>query len=511
MSQSESTTPMNVLFIICHDISRHHFGCYGRPIHTPNIDRLASRGLLLERHYCQLALCGPTRANIFTGCRPDTTERYDNRPFLPAFRERMGVGFATLPEHFKDQGYFTSALGEVFHGPDSSVPDPQSWSVPQWFPPTPQIPSWAPNDPKAAQNLQIWVKEESRDVMRRRAHVLKSRGLDLVSNIKRWRGPAVEEADVPDNAYTTGMITDKAVERLENLNEEEPFFLTLGYNTGHGPWCAPKRYWDLYEPETLPMPRNPSLPAGIPEFAHYPPNEPSQYYTQDLYGKPWKPTDEQVLELLHANYACFSFFDAQVGVLMETLDRLGLGENTIVLFTTDHGNSIGEHEHWHKVTNYEPDLAVPLIISLPGGTNPGGRTKALTEHVDLYPTLCDLCGLPKPQFLEGTSAVPLFTDPNRPWKRAAFSQAPRPLDGATARFSAGIGDRLIGYSMRTDRYRFTRWQTADGQVLACELYDYETDPDETINVVDDPSNAEEVERLNTMMDGGWRAALPPET
>ena len=513
MSQSESTTPMNVLFIICHDISRSQFGCYGKPIHTPHVDRLAASSLVFDRHYCQFALCGPTRANIFTGCRPDTTQRYNNLPFFPAFRERMGAGFATLPEHFKKHGYRTQALNEVFHGPDSPVPDPKSWSIPQWFPspPLPDIPSWAPDDRKAAENLQIWVNEESRDVMRRRAHILKSRGLDLVSNIKRWRGPAVETADVPDNAYTTGMVTDKAVQTLENLEQNgEPFFLTLGYPTGHGPWCAPKRYWDLYEPEALPMPRNPSLPAGIPEFAAGAHNEPSQYYTQDLYDKPWEPTDEQLLELLHGNYACYSFFDAQVGVLIEALDRLGLRENTVVLFTTDHGNSIGEHGHWHKTTNYEPDVSVPLLISVPGQTTAGQRTGALTEHVDLYPTLCDLCSLPKPTFLEGTSAAPLFANPGLAWKKAVFSQTLRPMDAATTQSPAAGEDRLMGYSMRTDRYRFTRWQRGDGQVVACELYDYETDPDETVNVADDLSYADVVGRLNEMMDEGWRGALPPD-
>ena len=510
MSQSEATTPMNVLFIISHDISRDQFGCYGRPLHTPHIDRLAANGLVFDRHYCQFALCGPSRANIFTGCRPETTQRYDHGPFYSAFRERMGETFATLPEHFKNHGYQTQALYDVFHGPDHAVPDPHSWSVPQWFPPSPEeIPAWVPEG--AAGKLHTWRTAESWAVIRRRLQVLKSRGLDPMSNIKRWQGPMVEAADVPDNAYTTGAITEKTIQMMENHKDGRPFFLALGYGTGHAPWCAPKRYWDLYEPETLPMARNPSLPAGTPEFAPHPQQSPAQYYTQDVYDKPWEPTEEQVLEMLHGYYAAISFLDAQIGELMAALDRLGLSNNTIFLFTTDHGLSVGEHGHWHKLTNYEPDVSVPLIIRTPGAATVGQRTAALTEHVDLYPTLCDLCGLPRPSFLEGTSAAPLFEDANRPWKAAAFSQTVRPFDAAAPHSPGPIEDRLIGDSMRTARYRFTRWHKADGQVVACELYDYDTHPDETVNVADDPSYADVVERLNAMMDEGWRGAQPPDS
>ena len=189
-SLNEKERP-NVLFVVSHDISRDWFGCYGSNVHTPNIDALAAGGFLFPKHYCQMPLCGPSRANIFTGCRPDTTDRFDNHTYLPAFRERMGTEFATLPEYFKNQGYYTQALDDIMHVTDHTKSanwviteedrsDRASWSAPRWDPPLPQVPSWAPDDWTTAESMRIWVAEDSRNVMRRRAHVLRSQGLDLI-------------------------------------------------------------------------------------------------------------------------------------------------------------------------------------------------------------------------------------------------------------------------------------------------------------------------------------------
>ena len=212
-----------------------------------------------------------------------------------------------------------------------------------------------------------------------------------------------------------------------------------------------------------------------------------------------------MLELRHGYFACVSFFDAQIGRMVEALDRLSLRERTIVVVMTDHGLSMGEHGHWHKVTNYEPDHGVPLFLSVPGYAGSGRHIDAFTEHVDLYPTLCDLCGLAKPDHLEGTSFAPLLNDPDRTWKSAAFGQVFRKPPETDA--------RLMGYSMRTDRYRFTRWENLDRdrEIVARELYDYERDPLETVNCADDPEYAGVLTDLESRMEAGWRGALPPET
>lgn len=508
-TQDQKRKP-NVLFIVSHDISRDWFGCYGTEIHTPHIDRMAAEGFVFPWHYCQMPLCGPSRANIFSGCRPDTTRRFDNHTYLPAFRKRMGEEFATLPEHFKNHGYVTQALDDIMHVTDHTKSagwdvaeeersDDASWSAPRWDPPLPEVPSWAPDDWTTKESMRIWVSEESRNVMRRRAQVLRSRGLDLIQNVKRWRGPATEAPDVADDAYPTGQTTDRAVRFLEELKEKQPFFLAIGYSTTHGPWCAPKSYWDLYEPESIVLPRTGSGPEGIPDYALYPQNEPSQYYTQGLYDKPWQPTSEQILELRHGYFATVSFLDAQIGVLTETLRSLGLENDTIVIFTTDHGFSVGEHGHWHKMTNYEPDLSVPLVIRVPGHSNAGSRPNGLTEHVDIFPTLCDLCGLPRPSFLEGSSLLPLLGDPDPEkdsWKQAVFSQVHRKPPKASK--------AVMGYSMRTRRFRLVQWKKEDGSVDANELYDYQTDPLESRNLANDPAYGDTLDELIAIADQGWR-------
>ena len=335
--------------------------------------------------------------------------------------------------------------------------------------------------------------------MRRRAHVLRSNGLDLIQNVKRWRGPATEAPDVADNEYPTGKITDRAVRFLEELKEEQPFFLAIGYSTTHGPWCAPRRYWDLYEPESIVLPRTSSLPEGIPDYAKHLKNEPAQYYTQDHYTKPWQPTPEQILELRHGYFATIGFLDAQIGVLLNTLRNLGLEDDTIVVFTTDHGFSAGEHGHWHKMTNYEPDLSVPLVIRIPGHSNAGSSPDALTEHVDIYPTLCDLCGLPQPAFLEGSSLTPLLSDRDlkqNSWKQAVFGQVHRKPPKAP--------ESLMGYSMRTRRYRLVQWERADGSVDAYELYDYQKDPLETKNLANDVAYGNTLDELKAVAAQGWK-------
>ena len=514
------TQPKNVLLVINHDVSRDWFGCYGAPIHTPNIDSLADGGFTFGRHYCQYPLCGPSRASLFTGCRPDTTRLYNNTEFYSAFRERVGVGSATLPEHFRNRGYWTQAVnnvmgvtaGKTMDDSRLTAHDVPSWSAPRWEIPHGDPPAWAPAGAKSVKGLQHYALPSSHAMIRRRAQVLRYQGKDPLKETKLWGGPAVEMADAPDDAYPTGKMTDQMVRFLEEFSrsEEVPFFLTIGYDTGHYPWVAPRKYWDLYDPESLILPRTAIYPAGIPDYAGRPEftqtgafTLPEKGYSQEPYEQSWQPTPEQLLELRHGYFACVSFFDAQVGRLVDNLERLGLRKSTIVAVTTDHGLSMGEHGHWHKMTNYEPDHGVPLVLSVPGHGGCGSRVEAFTEHVDLYPTLCDLCDLPIPDHLEGTSFVPLFDDPGQPWKKAAFGQVERTLPDT--------GEQSMGYTMRTERYRFTRWENLDlsRKVEARELYDYERDPLETVNCVNDPDYAEALADHESMMDAGWRGAQPP--
>ena len=501
---------MNVILVVNHDVSRDWFGCYGQPIHTPHLDGFARSGFLFDRHYCQYPLCGPSRASLFTGCRPDTTRQFDNTSFYHAFRERIGAGSATLPEHFRSRGYTTQAVGNIMgvHAQETMEDirevshDEQSWSAPRWEPPLPPVPPWAPDHSSVAANLRHYRNAGSLAIIRRRAATLRAEGKDLLRNIKRWTGPPTEMADVPDTAYDTGAITGQAVRFLGDFAASgRPFFLALGYHTNHAPWVAPQRYWDLYRPEELVLPRTTAYPAGSPVFAPHRAYTPAKFYTQQLYDRAWTPQSEQVLELRHAYFACVSYFDAQMGRLLQALDRLALADDTIVAITTDHGFSCGEHGHWHKQTAYEADHGVPLFVRVPA-REAGSRVGALTEHVDLYPTLCELCGLDTPSHLEGTSFVPLLDDPLRPWKSAAFGQVRRthPEDGG----------RLMARTMVTGRYRLTRWQRMDrpDAVEATELYEREDDPLETVNLADDPARAGELRHLNAMLDAGWRGALP---
>lgn len=505
----------NVVLIVNHDLSRDWFGCQGAPIHTPNLDRFAQSGYVFDRHYCQYPMCGPSRANLYTGCRPDTTQLFRNVEFYPHFRERVGEGSATMPEHFRGHGYWTQSIGNVMGetlgktDDDTRLPayDSPSWSAPHWGPEHGELPSWMPAANRTASNLAHYVTDTSREMIRRRIHALRMQGKDPEMNSKRCGGPCVEMADVPDNAYPTGKITDGIVNFLKEYSSrpDQPFFLTAGYSTGHFPWVAPKRFWDLYDPGNLVLPKTSQYPSGSPEYAPFRNAAPAKGYTQDAYDKAWAPTLEQLLELRHGYFACVSYFDAEMGKIIKALDDLGLQENTIVVITTDHGLSMGEHGHWHKVTNYEPDHGVPLFLSAPGCSADKHHIEAFTEHVDIYPTLCDLCDLPTPGHLEGTSFAPLLKNPDQPWKQAAFGQV--------RRVNRKTGKGVMGYTLRTDRYRYTRWVDLedDKDVKACELYDYKTDPLETVNCINDTVHAKVLKELEAMMDAGWRGALPPET
>jgi arylsulfatase A-like enzyme len=311
------------------------------------------------------------------------------------------------------------------------------------------------------------------------------------------RGPAFEGADVPDNHFADGKVADLAVGTLRDLSRRsEPFFLAVGFVKPHLPFVAPKKYWDLYDSAKIQLAPNKFRPKDAPDYAIQSGGELRNYHGIPAGSIP----DDLARQLKHGYYAAISYMDAQVGRVLDELDRLGLRDNTIVILWGDHGWKLGEHDAWCKHTNCENDTNAPLLLSVPGQKQRGVRTDALVEFVDIYPTLAELAGLPLPSHLEGTSLKPLLDDPGRPWKPAAFSQYPR---------SSG-GRSLMGYSMRTDRYRFTAWvdRKDHAKVDALELYDHQTDPQENTNLANQPAHAALVARLHAQLNAGWRAARP---
>jgi len=487
---------MNVLFIISHDFGPR-VGCFGdSQAITPYMDRLAAEGSLrFERHYAQWPLCGPSRANIWTGCRPPTTQRYDNRSFFPEFRRRMGPDFATLPEHFKRHGYISHGVWHLLHGFER---DDASWDEPCWHPalPTPQVPDFIPGD--QLDHYYWWVSDEAFALVKERMDRWQSAG-NTLDEPRRYRGPGVEAADVPDNAYVEGQATDRAVAWLEDYEGEQPFFLGVGYEIEHLPFCAPRKYWDLYDRDQLSIPGAADQPPGSLPWVMGD-KEPAQYYWQHSYDRVWHPGHEEEKELLHGHYAAMSYWDAQIGRLLDTLDSKGLREETVVVVTTDHGFSDGQHGYWGKHNMWEDGLHVPLIIRAPGHAPQQPATRRLSEHVDLYPTLCDLCGLPQPDFVEGVSLAPLFADPQRRWKDAVFSWR-RPM------YHDLHKDYHEARGMRTERYRLTSYEDEAGAPLFTELFDHQTDPCETCNLALDAANAELVSTLRCQLDRGWRQCM----
>lgn len=446
----------NVLFFAVDDL-RPEFGCYGFSyVKSPNLDRLARQGMVFDRAYCQQAVCSPSRSSVLTGARPDTTKVWD---LVTHFRTAM-PDVVTLPQHFKQHGYFVQGMGKIFHG---GYDDEPSWSVP-WQ--TPGAPVYAVN----------------------RMPEKKS------GSGKQKSGPAFEAGEVADDFYKDGKTANLAVAALRSRQgKPEPFFLAVGFSKPHLPFVSPKKYWDLYDPAKIELASNPYRPKDAPEHALTTSGELRNYVGIPAEG----PVPAGLArELKHGYYAAISYTDAQIGKVLDELDRQGLRENTIIVLWGDHGWKLGEHGEWCKHSNVENDTNAPLLLSAPTMKQAGGQhCRALVEFVDIYPTLADLAGLPLPSHLEGTSLKPLVENPKRVWKSAAFSQYPR-------------GRKLMGYSMRTERYRFTVWVGREdhSQIDSIELYDHRTDPQENQNIAKAPANAKLVEQLMRQWRAGWKGA-----
>ena len=469
--EKSATEKLNVLFIAVDDL-RPQLGCYGdTAVKSPNIDRIAKAGLVFNRAYCQQAVCSPSRTSLMTGRRPDTTQVYD---LDTHFRDKI-PHVVTLAEHFKNNGYHTRGLSKIYHG---GFDDAASWSAPHWRPKRPG------NGP------------EGQALLKKKREAARKKGLDLKKRRNQPRGLPWESPAVADNELPDGATADHAVELLGEL-KDEPFFLAVGFLKPHLPFVSPKKYWDLYAPDDIRLATNPFPPKGAPDYALTNWGELRAYQGIPKQGP---LSEEQARSMIHGYYASISYMDAQVGRLLDELDRLKLRDKTIVILWGDHGWQLGEHGAWCKHTNFETSTRAPLLISAPGQKAAGAKTDALVEFVDIYPSLVELCGLPTPRGLEGTSFAPLLDDPEQPWKRAAFSQYPRQIP---------MVGRGMGYSMRTDRYRLTEWSVPEKNFREYELYDHETDPQENVNLAGLPEHEGTVKELSGQLHAGWKAALPP--
>ncbi|MCB1120143.1 MAG: sulfatase, partial [Verrucomicrobiae bacterium] len=392
----------NILFIAADDL-RLELNCYGQThVHSPNFDRLAKESILFDRAYCQQAVCHPSRASLLTGKLPDTigvTSLYtDLRKAAP--------DVLTLPQHFRKFGYVAESYGKIFHNGHGHHGDPGSWTVP----------------PHRFGDGQSYMLEESRDINTRNRKRLANAEAKGEPQSGPKNGPAFESAPDSYSEYRDGTMMKDARAGLKRLAaESQPFFLAVGFAKPHLPFTAPEEFWKLYDPEELKLPDNPYPPRDVPSYALHTNGELRSYD-----GVPQKGDipDDLTLELRHGYYACVSYIDSLLGDLMSDLDALGLRDNTIIVFWADHGFKLGEHSLWHKHTNFELDCRVPFMISAPGYRK-GQRTGSLVELLDIYPTLCDLAGLPVPGDLQGTSLKPILENPDATVKTFARSQYPR--------------------------------------------------------------------------------------
>ncbi|VGO23156.1 sulfatase [Pontiella sulfatireligans] len=460
---SFAAKPPNVLFVAVDDL-RTDLGCYVADyMKTPNIDKLANGGLLFEQAYCQQAVCGPSRISLLTGLRPDTTKVYTlDQPLDKELPDTL-----TLPQHFKQNGYKTISLGKIYH---HGTDDKEFWDVLDSC----SAPKYA--NPKNVALVEKLTKE---------AH---AKGLTKGKEFRKaTQGPPVECADVPDNTYGDGITADRAIEAIRNKGDE-PLFLAVGFRKPHLTFAAPKTYWDLYDHDTITIPSH-DRPEGAADLAFTTWGELRGYHGMPENGG---VTDEQAKTLIHGYRACVSYIDAQLGRVLAELDKQGLREDTIIVLWGDHGWKLGDYGDWCKHTNFELDTHVPLIYS--GlGVPAGKRSAALVEFVDIFPTLAEACGLEVPE-CDGLSSVPLFKDPSKPWKKAAFSQYPR-----------GGG---MGHTIRSGKWRYTEWKNSKGKVTARELYDHSESDIATVNLADHPEYKNVAKKMAAILKAGPESALP---
>jgi len=494
---AETSKPRNILFIAVDDL-KPILGCYGDAlIKTPCIDRLAEAGTVFLNNHCQQAVCGPSRASLMTGLRPDHTQVRD----LKTRMRDMNPQVVSLPQYLRSQGYETAGTGKIYDprcvGKELDEP---SWSIPY------TKPHQLPYDPAFGKPV---LGSYQGKAIRKVCDKAEKKGLKKYAAVKKFlvahdAWPAVESADVPDGAYTDGAIAADGIQLMKKLKKGgKPFFLAVGFKKPHLPFVAPSKYWNLYKRDDFKVASfqqktsNPVEPAyhnsselrtygGIPNFDSYSKNPARRM-----------PAEKQK-ELIHGYYACTSYIDTLVGQLLDELKALGLDKDTVIVLWGDHGWHLGDHGLWCKHTNFEQATRSPLIIADPA--LPGAKkTVSPSEFVDLFPTLCELAGVPVPGNLDGTSLVPVLKDPKATVKEYAVSQWPR--------------GKTMGYAIRDGRYRYVEWFTRlnstqpydSDKIEGRELYDYEKDPLETRNLVGDPEYKAVAAKMNRRMRNFFKA------
>ena len=494
-----SAKKKNVLFLVSDDmrpqLGAYYGGDFPSPIHpkmyTPNLDKLAYKSLLLRRAHTHYAVCSPSRTSLLTGRRPDTTHVYTHSHY---FRE-VGGNFTTIPQYFKEHGYQSIGMGKIFHRgwKPSHHDDPISWSEPYWH---------APAEDKHA----FWIDYGWQ-------HSWSAIPDDMIKK----HGPLADT-----------QIADKAIQTIKRFapgstNSSKPFFLAVGFHKPHMPFMFPEKYLNFYPEDSIRLPDNPKPPVGMPDVAwcNYMQMEMKGYADLKHYNLSGDINstmpDKLVKQLRRAYYAATTYTDDMVGRVLQQLKESGLEDDTIVSFWGDHGWQLGEHGEWTKHTNFELSTHSPMMIHVPGVTDAGIHTEALSEFVDLFPTLAEVAGLPPVPLCpdisshirvcsEGVSMVPLMHNPQRPWKTGVFSQ-----------FRRNHGD-VMGYTLRTKRFRYTEWPAfhkspdyrPDWNTLyGVELYDHSSDPYENHNKAQDLHMRPIAEALKEFLHKGWRAAMPP--
>jgi len=445
---SEQAAKPNILFIAIDDL-RPELGCYGAEhIVSPNIDQLASKGVLFKRAYCQAPHCAPSRTSLLSGVH---TREYDGIPMKP---KQLAPGKDTLPATLRKAGYYTIGNGKIYHQREDNAE--QSWS---------EAPFSLVNGPKENNHMTFHDKDSAKFIGGRRN-----------------RGPFYEIADVGDNAYIDGQTCEKTIMDMRRLAKmDQPFFLACGFVRPHLPFYAPKKYWDLYDREKITLADYRKRPKNAPKSLKGS-GEIHSYHDRGI-----KYNSEQFHKIArHGYYACVSYADALVGKLLAELDSLNLREDTIVIVWGDHGWNLGENDFWGKHTLLETSTRAPLIISAPGFKK-NVTTDSIVELLDLYPTLCELTGIEAPEHLEGKSMVGLLRDPQSPGKKLAYTKWRE------------------GLAVNTEDFAYTQY--SNGQHM---LYDHRNDPDENVNVADHPDYRKTVEQLKKLVNKGWKKNLVPD-
>jgi len=495
---AEKPKKYNVLFVSIDDLGPN-LGAFGNKyIKSPNLDEFATTGTTFRNTYCQAAVCAPSRASLMSGLRPDSTRV---RHLGDKFRE-LHPNIVTLPQHFHSKGYRTICIGKIFH---NYMPDSVSWDEPDLRPAQYCRPEWLKRDGET-----FYVNKETQRKQKIRRDELVAKRPNYYAD--GWNnGPAWEMEDVHDTMYYDGAQTELAKRTLTRLaKKDEPFFLALGYFRPHLPFAVPKKYWDLYDKDSLPLASNPFLPDQSPIMSM---NSMYELRGYDGFKNLQHPSKNIMPEdtariLKQGYYASVSYIDELFGQVIQHLKDLDLYDNTIVVVWGDHGWKLGEHNGWCKQTNYNIDIHVPMMIHSPNQNNQGAETFGITELIDMFPSLCELAGIETPDYLQGTSFVPLMNEPDREWKKAAFSQFHRRPKVTPD------GKRYMGYSIRTKEYHYVAWFYWDdkaeklGEFVTAELYDNINDPNENVNIASAKENKEIVINLSKQLRNGWRSALP---